>query len=194
MKNVSPHKSNNRKDGFQIEAIATPTPDQNQIKFQLCIDDLPVPARRYVSDYCFFKSEEHFVKIFFCEERFTSNEARSCIQIKIRNEAIRDFIAEMSERERVIASQDIVPLDLPNFKSEPDQYVKLVSNVLFISSEGSEACIDFYHISPFNKNAFKNNVNFNLGVEPIVRVDLETRDLERLLKSLCNLVNNNLEK
>ncbi|EPF6052310.1 hypothetical protein ABTK95_04845 [Acinetobacter baumannii] len=189
MKPVSSHKSNNRIDGYQVEAVATPTQDENQFKFHLSVDDLPVPTRRYVSDYCFFESDVNFIKIFFCEKRFTSQDARTCLQIKIKKEAVRDFVNELYEADKIMADQDLKPLDLPRFESEPDQYVKLVSNVLFVSTDGSEACIDFYHISPFNKTALKNNRNFNLGVEPIVRVDLETKDLERLFKSLCNSVN-----
>lgn len=185
---VSATSSFSRNDGFKIKTNVEQSKDNQTFAVRLDVDSLPVPPRRYLAEFCFVSRSEEFINLFFCEKKLFNDEIKTCLTIRFPLDELEDILPNIkNQSDNLDEGNSNLLLDC-NMRNEPEQHVKLTSNIAFIAASGPEACIDFYHVSAFSKQLLKVQQN-ELGVEPIVRVDLTTSTLDKLVNTLYYFIN-----
>lgn len=187
VKNQQVHTVSSRNDGFRVKTIVEQSKD-GQIAVRLDVDSLPVPPRRYLAEFCFVSRTDDFINLFFCEKKLFNDDMKTCLTIRFPIDELEDILPNIKSQSEGINDSDSYLLLDGSVKNEPEQNVKLTANLAFIAASGPEACIDFYHISAFSKQFLKVKQN-ELGVEPIVRVDLTTSTLDKLVNTLYYFIN-----
>lgn len=182
------HTVNSRNDGFRVKTIVEQSKDGQNIAVRLDVDSLPVPPRRYLAEFCFVSRTDDFINLFFCEKKLFNDDMKTCLTIRFPIDELEDILPNIKNQSEGISDSDSYLLLDSSMKNEPEQNVKLTANLAFIAASGPEACIDFYHISAFSKQFLKVKQN-ELGVEPIVRVDLTTSILDKLVNTLYYFIN-----
>jgi len=185
---VSSAGSSSRNDGFKIRTNIEQSKDNQTFAVRLDVDSLPVPPRRYLAELCFVSRSEDFINLFFCEKKLFNDEIKTCLTIRFPLDELEDILPNINNQSDNLEDGDSNLLIDFNMRNEPDQHVKLTSNIAFIAVSGPEACIDFYHVSAFSKQLLKVQQN-ELGVEPIVRIDLTTSTLNKLVNTLYYFIN-----
>jgi len=158
--------------------------------FQISLDLLnaPVPERRYVADAANLTHSNGFVHLIFWQKKITGNEARSMVVLSLTSLAALQYLqnagAQIAQFEKA-ASKLKLEGSLEKLPEEPAQTVCLAANIIATAWSGREACMDFYHASPFVMGMLAKNGKF--AAEPIVRVSLSTGVLLALFRQLESL-------
>lgn len=151
-----------------------------------------VPDRRYAADVCSVARVRGTVKVMFGQERVDGSGWRTLLVIEMSEVAISQFLQSVDSMknptlEQIAAGSNFQPEELTEASepTQPNQAVSLVANLVLTAFAGNEACIDFYHMSPFAVGVVAHT--HKLAVEPVVRVDLRSSLLFGLLASLRDL-------
>jgi len=157
--------------------------------FQISLDLLsaPVPERRYVADAANVTYNNGFVHLIFWQKKITGNEARSMVIVSLTSLSILQYFqnaeAQIGQLEKLSSTQQKLEGSLDKLPEEPAQTVCLAANIIATGWSGREACMDFYHASPFVLGMIATN-NSKFTAEPIVRVNLSTGVLLALFSQL----------
>jgi len=143
----------------------------------------PVPARRYVGEVCSVARIDGWNRIVFGQPKIMGDSLRSALIILMSDSAVGNFLNSLISVKEL---HDDERIPLYELKSEPDHTVTAVANFVVAGMGESEACIDFYHASPFSMAAIGNTQK--LAVEPVVRVDLRSGLFWTVVEALTQLV------
>jgi hypothetical protein len=171
---------------LEVGRKMVPHPD-GTAGFQISLDLLnaPVPERRYVADGVNLTHSNGFVHLVFWQKKITGNEARSMVVLSLTSFAVLQYLqnaeAQIDQLEKTTGKLKIEG-SLEKLPEEPAQTVCLAANIIATGWSGREACMDFYHASPFVFGMLANNGKF--AAEPIVRVSLSTGVLLALFRQL----------
>jgi len=134
----------------------------------------PVPERRYVADVAGLTYEDDVLQMFFGQRKITkAGTLRSLIVIQMTSTASRQFIKTLVGFEpgfRKWLNENGIGRQLTSIEEEPEQTVTLFANMIGLAFAGREACLDYYHASPFSLHQVQQNKK--MAVEPVVRVIL----------------------
>lgn len=154
-----------------------PGPDgTNVTNIGLNISEAPVPDRKYVADACAVSSDRGTVKIMFGQERVGQRVWRSLVLVQMTAEAVGRFLGSLQQTGGVLAAPNPFvtkygPESLAKEVVEPEgQAIALGANLVAVSINENEACLDFYQASPFSMGAAIKSKK--LAVDPVVRIDL----------------------
>lgn len=174
---------------LEIARKMVPRPD-GTAGFQISLDlgNAPVPERRYVTDAANVVYSNGSVHLIFWQRKINVNEARSMVILSFTSHAILQYLQngeeQFAELEKTASKQKIEG-SLEQLPDEPAQTVCLAANLAATGWAGREACMDFYHASPFVIGMLPKNGKF--AAEPIVRVSLSTGVLLALFQQLKSL-------
>jgi hypothetical protein len=136
----------------------------------------PVPEKRYVADVASITYADDVLQILFGQKKIgQSDELRSLIVVQMTSTAARQFLKTLTTWEpgaRKWAELNDIHAELTEVEKEPPQTVTLFANIVGLAFAGREACMDFYHASPFALHYVQQNKK--MSVEPVVRVMLGT--------------------
>jgi len=152
-----------------------------------------VPDRRYAADVCALARVHGTVKMMFGQERVDGQGWRSLLVIEMSESSASQLVESMSEMknptlDEIAQAASLNAEELSAKASEPghpNQAIALSANLALVAVSANEACIDFYHASPFAMGVAR--VARKLAVDPVVRVDLRSTLLLGLLISLRGL-------
>ncbi|MGP8475055.1 hypothetical protein [Burkholderia sp. PR2] len=164
-------------DGTVIDVIhekRTGSSEGSAIQVGLNLNDAPVPARRYVADVgCVLRSRSE-VKLIFGQEKIGTDDLRSMLIVQMSTPAARQFVESFLHMapslKEIAQTVGVEGEQLASGLIEPDQAVSFAANFCAAAIVGEEACLDFYHASPFSLRSV--HIVKKLSVEPVVRVDL----------------------
>jgi hypothetical protein len=172
---------------LDISRRMIPNPD-GTAGFQISLDlgNAPVPERRYVTDAANVTYSKGSVHLIFWQNKISGNDARSMLVIALTSHAALQYLQnaeeQITELEKTI-SKPMLDGPLEELPEEPAQTVCMAANIVATGWAGREACMDFYHASPFVVAAIPNN-NSKFAAEPMVRVSLSTDTLIALFHQL----------
>jgi hypothetical protein len=136
----------------------------------------PVPEKRYVADVASVIYADDVVQLLFGQRKVGRIEAlRSLIVVQMTSTAAGQFLKTLATWEpgaRQWLDLNGIRAQLSQIQEEPEQTVTLFANIVGLAFAGREACVDFYHASPFSLHYVQQNKK--MAVEPVVRVMLTT--------------------
>lgn len=151
---------------------------------------LETPANVYDADFAWVERRFEAISIFFAKaDRDTAEKLRSRLEIRYPLEAFyRHFWKNSREfHDSLKKNQGIPPNDPLREGLNPEKWPSTKDhsewvNFDVISRTGSQACFDFFHLSPSGIARFaKGQGTAGLTVAPIVRVLTTTNELYRLM-------------
>jgi len=125
------------------------------------------------------------VHLIFWQKKITGNEARSMVILSLTSHAALQYLQNSEEQIAQLkktTSKNKLEGSLENLPEEPTQTVCLAANLVATGWAGREACMDFYHASPFVIGMLVKNGRF--AAEPMVRISLTTGILIALFLQL----------
>lgn len=144
------------------------------ISLTVDLGSAPVPERRYVADVGTVVLAHEGARLVFGQTKVTGHGLRSLIVIHMSAYGVHQFLRsspdmlktakEFMQRNRLSVG------NLMEITEEPNQTVALAANLIAASYSGTEACMDFYHASPFAVLQVKAGGEF--AADPVVRVSL----------------------
>lgn len=159
------------------------------LELNLDLNLAPVPERRYVADVAELSYEGDVLQMIFGQKKITKSEnLRSLIVIQMTSTATTQFIGTLAGFEpgfRKWMSENGIVQHLTSIEEEPEQTVTLFANIIGLAFAGREACLDFYHASPFSLHQVRQNKK--MAVEPVVRVILGSGLLLPIIDQLHEL-------
>ncbi len=163
---------------------------QTKVSVGINLESAQVPDRRYVADVANAAYSDETVKLFFGQKKLGSSELRSLLIINFPPDKVQQFLSSVDVMQQpsldeIIKVTGLSEGTLEEINSEPGQTTSLVSNVLGVGVSGREACLDFYHISPFS--IVKIPSTHKVAIDPVVRVHLRTSIFAALVKRLRKL-------
>ncbi len=149
-----------------------------------------VPDRKYLADVSCVVHEDHELALLFGQKRLSGNKLRSLLIVRMPAPRVLMMLKTVSEMKsptlaEVAKALAITTEHLPPVPEEPDQTLALASNMAMLAFSGREACLDFYHSSPFAVAAAPKAQK--LAVEPVVRVEMRTGALLAMLDHIQDL-------
>ena len=136
----------------------------------------PVPEKRYVADVASIIYATDVLQLLFGQKRIgRSDTLRSLIVVQMTSTAAGQFLRTLTTWEpgaRKWIELNDIHAELSEIENEPEQTVTLFANIVGMAFAGREACIDFYHASPFSLHYVQQNKK--MSIESVVRVMLGT--------------------
>jgi hypothetical protein len=135
-----------------------------------------VPERRYAAEVGAIIMSDNMVRLIFAQTKPIGKGLITMLVIHIPYQAARAFLDSLGQivdlahvymKKYKVAESSF--LDLAN-QVEPAQVATVESNIIIAGFSGREACIDFYHASPFARRGF--GISGKMYAEPTVRVTL----------------------
>ncbi|MGT2429573.1 hypothetical protein ACU4HD_14095 [Cupriavidus basilensis] len=184
---AKPH-SLRKGDGTVIDVVHRTSAEGDGATVQIGLDlnDAPVPARRYIADVGSVIQSRGEVKVIFGQEKVGTNSLRSMLIVQMSpagtSQFLQSFVAMSPSLDDIARAVGAAPEQLSQGLVEPEQAVSFAANFVAAAIAGQEACLDFYHASPFSLRS----VQFikKLGVEPVVRVDLRLSLLKAIIDEI----------
>lgn len=144
--------------------------------FSIDISNAQVPDRRYAAEVGAIVMSDNMVRLLFGQTKPIGKGLSSMLVIHIPYRGARAFMDSMSalvglarEYMKSYGVKDSSLLDLKS-QEEPAQTATVESNIIVAAFSGREACMDFYHSSPFAIHGV--GVTGKFFAEPTVRVTL----------------------
>lgn len=137
----------------------------------------PVPQRRYAAELCTVSFGKNEAKFIFAQTGLGDDSLDSALVIRMSPVALTQFAQSLHDMTSPTIAEicnltNIVPEEISEIKSKPQQMANMVANICSVAVAGHETCLDFYHASAFATK--KSESTDELEVEPVVRVDLRT--------------------
>lgn len=161
------------------------------------IANAPVPDRKYVADGYEVLVKEGSVRILFVQKKVVGDGLRSLLEIHLGSKAVEHFNSSLptgKDRptfEQTAANEGISASPPMHIAEEPAQSVALIANAIYAAFSSGDACMDFYQISPASIHAARQTST--VGVDPVVRVDLQTSKFLGLCNELKKIESTNLQ-
>ncbi|GAA0846703.1 hypothetical protein GCM10009080_47360 [Cupriavidus pauculus] len=186
--NVARTHTPRKGDGTAIDVVhrTSGAGDGAVVQVGLDLNDAPVPARRYVADVGSVVQSRGEVKVIFGQEKVGTSALRSMLIVQMSaagtSQFLQSFAGLSPSVDEIARTVGAVPEQLSEGMVEPEQAVSFAANFAAAAIAGQEACLDFYHASPFSLRS----VHFikKLSVEPVVRVDLRLPLLKAIIDEL----------
>lgn len=158
------------------------------------ISSAPVPPRHYVAEVCFVDVNDGHLRLVFGQRALgIGEELESAIVIRLSPHAAHNFVDLIFGMthpglEAIAATMNIAPTPLLSSITRPVHVAHLAANMAAVGVSGYESCLDFYQTSPFAMKHIEKKKQ--IGVEPVVRVNLSTGLLLSLASEAKSLVAN----
>ncbi len=152
----------------------------------LNLADAQVPERRYVADFCaIIRSQNDVVKVVFGQSKLMSKDLKTALVLHLVPHAIRSILGAVrgvdSPTFFEIALRNGIPeVELSEIEAEPEQVVTLAASMAMIGVSGREACLDFYHASPFA--VLQSHTTKKMLIDPVVRVTIQAAQMYAMLR------------
>lgn len=180
-----------REEGHLIE-LSHSLVGSDGIEIAFDISKAPVPPRRYVAEVCSVSIIDGHLRLVFGQRALgEDDQLDSALVIRLSPHAAHHFVNMVYGMNRpgldaIAAVVGVKPEPLMSKVPRPTQMAHLEANMAALGVSGFEACLDFYHASPFvMRNIEKKK---QVGVEPVVRVTLSTGMLLSLTSRARELV------
>jgi hypothetical protein len=169
-----PAMAHSRSEGFQLSIVQG---DKEGTTFGIDISKAPAPTREYASEVCSVIRLGDEVRFIFGQAAIGADDLDSVLVVRLNPQAARQMAMSIDEMSHptlaeIAAAIGISPSPLVEIKTRPKQMAMVVANLAAIAVSGFETCIDFYRASPFAMRDAP--ASKSLGVEPVVRVDIQT--------------------
>ena len=156
----------------------------------LNLSEAQVPDRKYVADACAVVTVHGTVKLMFGQERVVGKTWRSLVLVQMTVESASRFLGSLQQPGGALNAPNLVaskygPESLTADVVEPDgqgQAITLGANLVAVSMNENEACLDFYQASPFSLGAAIQSKK--LALDPIVRIDIRATLFFALVEGL----------
>ncbi|RZF29999.1 hypothetical protein EVC45_10420 [Paraburkholderia sp. UYCP14C] len=171
-----------------IDVVHRPGTDSSDGSFQFGLDlnEVPVPSRRYIADVGCVVQSRGEVKLIFGQERIGTSSLRSMLIVQMSElgakQCLQSFVAMSPSLTDIAGTVGVESEKLSVDLVEPDQAVSFAANFVAAAIVGAEACLDFYHASPFALRSV--HLSKKLSVEPVVRVDIRLSLLMAMIDEL----------
>jgi hypothetical protein len=176
-RNVVVSRGNRPGEGATISVVRHQTPGVSGVtNISLTVDlgSAPVPERRYVADVGTVVLAHEGARLVFGQSKVTGRDLRSLIVIHMSAYGVHQFLRStpdmLKTAKEFMQRNQLTVGDLAEINEEPNQTVALAANLVAASYSGTEACMDFYHTSPFVVMQVKAGGDF--AADPVVRVSL----------------------
>jgi hypothetical protein len=178
-------------EGAMIDIVRKVTPRADggtSLEVGLDLANAVVPERRYVADVASLKFTADRVYLCFGQSKLTGG-LRSLLVIYMTPEAAGQFLKicegnNFRESMTKAFQKERWPVaTLATVEEEPAQTVALTANLLAAGFSGREACIDFYHASPFAMAQFRTESR-RVPIYPVVRIDFPANLFVAILEAL----------
>ncbi len=176
-----------------VDATIVPLPSgKSAIKLNIDLARTPIPERRYAADVAGLVYDGHQVKLLFGQRKLTEDALRSLIVVPMSTDAVHRFLttctAFIPDTEQFVHDYKVDTVPLLELKEEPEQTIALAANLIVLARAGREATMDFYHLSAASLHMIRQNAGATeIGVDPVVRVELSVAVLLSLLTKLESL-------
>ncbi len=184
-----------RRDGegflvpVQKRALAD-TLGQTQVELSIDLNNAPVPQRRYHAKVAQVVANGDSISLLFGQLRVgQGRRLRSLIDVSMTPDAVRQFMSTCVQFHPLmhdfLQKNGIERTSLAEIDEEPEHTVSMVVNLVAAAMSGREAVMDMYHMSAFSLREVRDTDQ--IGVDPVVRIDLSTALLAGLLDRLGEL-------
>src|SRR5579871_5094943 len=187
---VAPRTTPRPGEGVQIVFKGlTSTPMEGGVTLQamqLDLRDAQVPERRYPADSAGIIRTDEMVRLLFGQRKLQETGFHTLLVIHLSFLAARQFLKSMEQlaanAAEYLAKHNAGRAALTDGRQSSEQTVALAANVVAAAFNAREACLDFYHASPFVLNELAAGGKF--FAEPVVRVTLMTPLMMALYEAL----------
>ncbi|MBI3055467.1 MAG: hypothetical protein HYY77_15730 [Betaproteobacteria bacterium] len=150
------------------------------------LESAQVPDRRYVADTANAIYSDDRIKFLFGQTKLDGG-LRSLLIINFAADRLETFLASVDAMQQpslreIIDHLQLQKVTLEEISREPEQTTSLVANLIGAGVSGREACLDFYHISPFS--IVKISSTHKVALDPVVRIHIRTALFEALIDRL----------
>lgn len=184
-------------EGYFTEVLVLP-PSKGGLTQQLGLDfySLPVPDRRLSCDTVSLVHTDYMIKLLFAQREVVGDGYLSMLVVQMSFEAIHNFLPSIAQLEPglELITGKFPSAKLTKIEGKPQQCAVVTASYIFAGFSGTDACLDFYYISPFSVQSI--NILNKVSVEPVVRVNVPTylllamlRELQKIAPSLPSLLN-----
>lgn len=146
-----------------------------------------VPDRRYAADAVRVDVGEDMVRLFFAQHRPLGEGLQSLLLVRVPFLGARQFLRAMAgiatQLKAYLEKFNIRPPTPLDIKEVPNQTVTLDANIVAAGFSAREACLDFYHVSPYVILSLSKGGD--VFAEPVVRVILTTTVLASIYEVLA---------
>ena len=144
------------------------------ISLTVDLGSAPVPERRYVADVGTVILAHEGARLVFGQSKVSGSGLRSLIVVHMSAYGAHQFLRStpdmLKTAKKFMQQNQLTVGSLTEIGEEPNQTVALAANLIAASYSGTEACMDFYHASPFVVMQVKAGGEF--AADPVVRVSL----------------------
>lgn len=145
-----------------------------------------VPDRRYVADTANAIYANDTLKLLFGQTKLDGG-LRSLLIIYFAAERLETFLEAINTMPKpslaeIIGRLQLQAITLEQISREPEQTTSLVANIVGVGVSGREACLDFYHMSPFS--ILKIPSTHKVALDPVVRIHVPTALFAALIDRL----------
>lgn len=149
------------------------------------------PDRSYPAELAGAVFEKGAVKLIFGQEA-RSGSVRSMLEITMSPTAAVSLLNVVETLSPPLESLfqstgDELPT-LSEFNEDPPEVARLKANMFTLAFSGSDACIDFYYISPFSMARVQLSSTPTANVMGVVRIDIRTALVYALISKVSDLV------
>lgn len=177
-------------EGYSLDVTLTATQgDKGLVNINLA--ELPVPDRKFSCDAVGIKDNPNLVQLLFAQSLPVGAGYLSMLVINMSLEAVQQFVHSVTDdfyAEYSRNSTSYPPGSLTDFLSNANQTVILPGSMVIAGYTGTDACMDFYHASPFSVQQVATIKK--LSVEPVVRVHLPSPLMFAMLSALKRVSEN----
>lgn len=176
-KHVATHRASRPGEGVVMGIVSQQVANGSISQTSLIdVSNAQVPDRRYAANVGAIEMSDNMLRLFFGQTKPIGKGLSSILVIHIPYRAARAFINSMSslvdlarEHMKRFGIRESSLLELEN-QEEPAQTATVESNIILGAFSGREACMDFYHASPYAMKEV--GATGRLCAEPTVRVTL----------------------
>lgn len=147
------------------------------VSYTIDLTQAPSPDRSYPAELVGLSYENGLVIVMF-GQRTRNGAVRSLIEVVMPPEGIVRLLNAVDEMSnptfsQVMASSVIGVDTLTTFEDDPKEVARLKANAATVGFSGSEACVDFYDMSPFSVARVHQGAS-TANVLGVVRIDTQT--------------------
>ncbi len=169
-----------------LRAAVTNSAGVSKDAVSIDLSSAQVPDRRYAADAVRVEVGEDMVRIFFAQRKPPGDGLQSILLIRVSFLGARQFLRSMEpivgQVKGYLAKFHIrIPPQL-DIKETPNQTVTLDANIVAAGFSAREACLDFYHVSPYVILGMRSGAD--MYADAVVRVILTTSILMSIYDAL----------
>jgi hypothetical protein len=177
-------------EGVHITTMRTPVRNaagETMEALSIDLSTAQVPERRYAADGFRVDIDSDMVRFIFGQRKPIGPELQSILLIRLPFLAVHQFLRSMKRgMEKTIRDYHtkfkVSATSALDLKDSPNQTVTLDANIVAAGFTAREACLDFYHVSPYVVLGMQ--TGGEMYADPVVRVILSSSNLLAMYDTL----------